>query len=245
MAYRPLNHNEQVIVNRVLLDERGLSEGAAASFFMIYKGMALREDIAEFEFFLESEKIRRAATPIDTSMFEGLEGASFLNRLDDAFASENSQPSSEPKNFTAWFFGDESLLDAKHKRLRMLFFNSQRYRDQVLRFYVELGVVNDVNDIDDIREKITAFEHKYPGTRQGVISYYEIFFGDPSGFHYTSVQERERFFNDKAYRDTFLQERQLSTELTIDEIKNYLRQKGLETGSLTESDLQKWKDMGL
>ena len=57
MAYRPLSHDESVIVNYVLTKEQGLDEKMVSSMVAVYTAFAVRYDVAEFEIFEESEKV--------------------------------------------------------------------------------------------------------------------------------------------------------------------------------------------
>jgi len=124
--YRPLNNNEHIVVSRVIYEERGLTGGLADSIFMAYKARAMALDEPEFTIFQESEverKARLAEKQRETmaalnSDFD-LSPMGFLHKL-EALA-KNDQPHKEPKNCVAWFYGDESLLDIRHKRLKVNF----------------------------------------------------------------------------------------------------------------------------
>lgn len=247
--YRPLNQNEHVIVSRTIYEERGLTGGLAESMFLAYKARAMALDTAEFDVFKESEnerKERAIATQRErqnvTTLQTGneLSPTEFLKKLDDI--SKDDKPSAEPKNCYEWFYGDETLLDNQHKRLRVKFFNSDRYRKQVLRRYLEDGILleTQLGDTESIGVILGEFHRKYPGTRQGIISYYEKFFGDASGFSYDMVLEREAFFNDPAYRAEFLTVRNLPKEWDIEAIKVYLKQSALETEALTVEQIERW-----
>ncbi len=240
--YRPLSHNEHVIVSRTLMQERGFDEGAAASFFMIYKGMAMRDDIPEFEAYQTSEKSRLETKPFDQTPFIGLTGQALFDKLDE-LATQNSETTKKPLTISEWFFGDESRLDTKERRLRVLFYNSARYRRQVLNDYIEWGFVTDTNDIDHIESAVNAFHAKYPGTRQGVISRYEIFFGDPSGFSYSTAMEREAFLTRQEVRDDYLRTHGLPADWNLEQIKEYLRERALASGSATEADVAAWEQL--
>lgn len=236
--YRPLSQNEHVIVSRTIYEERGLTGGLAESMFLAYKARALALDAPEFDVFKESE-IERKELAIEkpremqnvTTLQTGneLNPIEFLKKLDSL--SKNDKPSVEPKNCYEWFYGDEAQLDNQHKRLRVKFYNSDRYRKQVLRRYLEDGILleSQLDNTEAIGTILGEFHRKYPGTRQGIISYYEKFFGDASGFSYDMVLEREAFFNDPAYRAQFLAVRNLPKEWDIEAIKIYLKQSALET----------------
>ncbi len=57
MAYRPLSHDERVIVHYVLTKEQGLDDKMASSMIAIYTAFAVRYDVAEFDVFEEGEKV--------------------------------------------------------------------------------------------------------------------------------------------------------------------------------------------
>ncbi len=249
--YRPLNNNEHIVVSRVIYEERGLTGGLADSIFMAYKARAMALDEPEFTIFQESEverKARLAEKQRETmaalnSDFD-LSPMGFLHKL-EALA-KNDQPHKDPKNCFAWFYGDESLLDIRHKRLKVKFFNSPKYRKQVLRRYIEDGIIQEsqLGDTDLIGERIGQFHRKYPGTRQGIISYFEILFGDPSGFCYSTAMERESFYSDPAFRAELLSRLHLRIDLPLDEIREHLKKSALETGAATLEQISQWEAIG-
>ena len=71
-------------------------------------------------------------------------------------------------------------------------------------------------------ELIGEFHRKYPGTRQGIISYFEILFGDPSGFNYSTVMERESFYRDPAFNTALLNRLHIQVGMPLNEIRNTL-----------------------
>lgn len=246
MTYRPLNHNEHVVVSRTIYEERGLVGGLAESMFMAYKARAMALDAAEFEIFQESE-IERKARAAEKQCVKGSNSSAepgpmeFLRKLDEL--SKNDEPRVEPKNCHVWFYGDESLLDSRRKRLRVKFFNSTRYRKQVLRRYLEDGILHEgqLDDTNIIGTLIGEFHRKYPGTRQGIISYYEILFGDPSGFCYERAMEREAFHNDASFRMALLKKLEIPESLSLSEIREDLKKSALETGVVTLEQIAKWE----
>ena len=248
MTYRPLNPNEYAIVSKTIYDERGLAGGLAESMFMAYKARAMALDEPEFVIFQESEeerKIRLAEKQREkvVELQTGVELApmEFLRKLEAL--SKHEKPSTEPKNRYEWFFGDENKLDSRFKRLRLKFFNSPRYRKHMLQRYIEDGVLNElqIDDFQLIGQLIGEFHQKYPGTRQGIISYYERLFGDASGFSYDMVMERNNFFNDPAFRVRLLRRLQLPEDLTIDKIRDHLKNDALESGTITAEQIQAWE----
>lgn len=248
MTYRPLNPNEYAIVSKTIYEERALDGGFAESIFMAYKARAMALDEPEFVIFQESEVERRArlAEKQQENVIELRNGADLtLPEIAERFENlrKHEKQSTEPKNCFEWFYGDESKLDTRHKRLRVKFFNSPRYRKHMLQPYMEDGVLTELqmNDFQLIGQLIGEFHRKYPGTRQGMISYYEILFGDASGFCYRMAKERDQFHNDPSCRADFLRERNLPENLSIDEIREYLKNKALESGSATIEQIQAWE----
>lgn len=251
--YRPLSQNEHVIVSRTIYEERGLTGGLAESMFLAYKARAMALDTPEFDVFKGSE-IERKELAIEkrremqnvTTLQTGNEISpiEFLKKLDSL--SRDDKPSAEPKNCYEWFYGDETLLDNQHKRLCVKFYNSDRYRKQVLRRYLEDGILleSQLSDTESIGVILGEFHRKYPGTRQGIISCYEKFFGDASGFSYDMVLEREAFFNDPEYRAEFLVVRNLPKEWDIEAIKVYLKKSALDTEVLTFTQIEQWETDG-
>lgn len=246
--YRPLSNNEYAVVSKTIYEERGLSGGLAESMFMAYTGRALALDAPEFEIFQESEIERktRLAEKQSEKVIELNTGAElrpmeFLNKLDAL--SKNDKPSIDPINCYEWFYGDESALDARHKRLRFKFFNSPKYRKQVLRSYLQDGILEEsqLANTDLVGEIIGEFHRKYPGTRQGVISYYETLFGDPSGFSYRCAMEREAFHNDPAFRAELLKKLRLDELLSTHEVREALKKSALETGVVTTEQIVQWE----
>lgn len=248
MTYRPLNPNEHAIVSRTIYDERGLSGGLAESMFMAYKARAMALDEPEFVIFQESEEERkiRLAEKQREKIVELQTGAElapmeFLRKLEAL--SKYDKPRTEPKNCYEWFYGDESLLDSRRKRLRMKYFNSEKYRRIVLSKYIEYGFLNDeqLKNPNLIEPIIKRFHELYPATRQGIISYYERLFGDVSGFSYDMVMERNNFFNDPTFRVQLLTKLQLPDDLTMDEIRTHLKNNALESGTVTAEQIQYWE----
>jgi hypothetical protein len=246
--YRPLNNNEHIVVSRVIYEERGLTGGLAESMFMAYKARAMALDEAEFTIFQESELERKArlaekqretmAALNSDADFSPME---FLHKLEAL--TKNDQLHKEPKNCFVWFYGDESLLDIRHKRLKVKFFNSPKYRKQVLRHYLENGIIQESQlvDINLIGELIGQYHGKYPGTRQGIISYFEILFGDPSGFCYSTAMEREAFFRDAVFRENLLKKLNLSHYLENTEIREKLKRAAIESGMVTVEQISQWE----
>lgn len=251
IMYRPLNNNEYIVVSRVIYEERGLTGGLAESMFMAYKARAMALDEAEFTIFQESEierKFRLAEKQRETLVTSNADldiaPMDFLQRLESF--TRNEQPQREPKNCFVWFYGDESLLDIRHKRLKVKFFNSPKYRKQVLRRYLDDGIIREsqLSDTNLIGELIGQFHHKYPGTRQGIISYFEILFGDPSGFCYSTAMEREAFYRDPEFRAELLSRLHLRIDLPLDEIREHLKKSALETGAATIEQIAQWEVAG-
>lgn len=245
--YRPLSPNEYAIVSKVIYQERGLNGGLAESMFMAYTAKAMALDEPEFTIFQESEIERKARLAekqrekvVDLNAGAELGPMEFLQKLESF--SEHEKPNKDPKNCYEWFYGDEAALSIRHKRLRVKFFNSPKYRKQVLRSYLEDGVIQEsqLGDTRLIGELIGEFHRKYPGTRQGIISSYEIYFGDPSGFSYRTAQERQAFHEDPEYRREFLKLRKLPEQWGIEEIKIYLKNDALRTGSVTTEQIEQW-----
>lgn len=245
--YRPLSNNEHIIVSKAIYEERGLTGGLAESMFMAYKARAMALDEPEFTIFQESEIERKARlaekqqeTMAALNADLNLSPMDFLHKLE--VIAKSDQPPKEPKNCFAWFYGDESLLDTRHKRLKVKFFNSPKYRKQVLRRYLEDGIVQEsqLSDTDLIGELIGQFHRKYPGTRQGIISYFEILFGDPSGFCYSTAMEREAFYRDPEFRAQLLARLHLRVDLPLDEIREHLKKSALETGAATTEQIAQW-----
>lgn len=246
--YRPLSNNEYAIVSKTIYEERGLSGGLAESMFMAYTGRALALDAPEFDIFQESEVERKARLAekqcekvIELNAGAELEPMEFLNKLDAL--SKNDKPSKDPINCFEWFYGDEGALDARHKRLRVKFFNSPKYRKQVLRSYLQDGILEEsqLAYADLVGEIIGEFHRKYPGTRQGVISYYETLFGDPSGFSYRCAMERESFHNEPVFRTELLKKLGLDENLSTQEVREALKKSALETGVVTTEQIAQWE----
>jgi hypothetical protein len=246
--YRELTPNEYAIVSKTVYDERGLDGGLAESMFMAYKARAMALDDPEFVIFQESEVERRARLEEKqrekvVELQTGIELApmEFLRKLEAL--SKNDKPSAEPKNRYEWFFGDADKLDARLKRLRVKFFNSSKYRKHMLQRYIDDGILSEsqVDDFQLVGQVIGEFHRKYPGTRQGIISYYERLFGDASGFCYAMAMEREQFYSDAAFRSKLLKKLHLPDDLTIDEIRSNLKDHALESGTVTIEQIRAWE----
>jgi hypothetical protein len=188
---------------------------------------------------MQLEKQRRQA-PDQSIPVEALAPMEFLRKL-EALSVPDQKKARAHTNTYEWFFGDESLLDAQHKRLRVLFFNSARYRKQVLRRYLEDGIIEDVGDVAVIKHTLQEFYQKYPGTRQGIISSYEIFFGDPSGFGYSTAKQRDAFHRDPIFRAELIKSLNLLEGISISEIRESLRSSALETGAVTTEQIALWE----
>jgi hypothetical protein len=247
--YRPLSPNEYAVVSQVIYQERGLDGGLAESMFMAYKARAMALDEPEFAIFQESEVERKARLAekqqdkvVDLPAKAEMEPMEFLKKLESF--SKTDEPNKDPKNCYEWFYGNEAALSVRHKRLRVKFFNSPKYRKQVLRSYFENGVIQEsqLGDTRLIGELIGEFHRKYPGTRQGIISNYEIYFGDPSGFSYRTALERKAFHEDPKYRREFLKLRKLPEHWGVEEIKIYFESDALGAGILTKEQLEQWDD---
>lgn len=246
--YRPLSQSEYAIVSGVIYQERGLTGGLAESMFMAYKARAMALDEPEFVIFQESEVERKARLEkkqrekvVELKTGAELAPLEFLKKLDAL--GKHDKPSTEPINRYEWFYGDENKLNARFKRLRVKFFNSTKYRKLMLQRYIDYGFLTDlqIDDFELIGKVIGEFHRKYPGTRQGVISYYEILFGDASGFSYEMAMERESFFNDPAFRVGLLTKLDLPDDLLIDEVRTRLKHRALEAGTVTMEQVQAWE----
>jgi hypothetical protein len=246
--YRPLSPNEYAVVSKVIYQERGLDGGLAESMFMAYKARAMALDEPEFTIFQESEVERKGRLAekqrekvLDLNAGAELGPMEFLQKLESF--SEKEKPNQDPKNCYEWFYGDEAALDIRHKRLRVKFFNSPKYRKQVLRSYLEDGVIQEsqLGDVRLIGELIGEFHRKYPGTRQGIISYYEILFGDPSGFSYRCAMEREAFYNVPEFRTDLLRRLNLNEGLSNEEVREALKKYAIEHGTVTLDQVRKWE----
>lgn len=223
--YRPLSNNELIAVSKRIYEDRGLSGGLAESMFMAYTAKALHEDTAEYDVFVESEKERLGALSKNVAANFSVkeEPLEFLIELNNVCSSDG-QHVHEPKNPYELYFGDESVLNPKYKRLRVLFHNSSRYRKQVLTYFTNLGVVANINDLNHVEQSLKDFTTKFPGTRQGVISDYEKFFGDATGFSYELAMERELFLSKKDVLLEYLKRNNLPVNWGIENIKIYLKE---------------------
>jgi hypothetical protein len=249
--YRALSNNEYVIVSKTIYEERGLSGGLAESMFMAYTGRALALDEPEFDIFLESEKERKA-TPTEKQpgkvaelKFDSdLEPTEYLHKLESLTRVDPS--SATPANCYVWFYGDEIGLDIRHKRLRVKFFNSLKYRKQVLNRYLDDGILveSQLTDTNLIGELLKCFHQLYPGTRQGIISSYETYFGDPSGFSYEMAVKRKAFHSDTQARRQFLKARNLPEGWGVNEIKEHLKEDALRSGLTTIEQIKLWDAAG-
>ncbi|GGY79465.1 hypothetical protein GCM10011613_25400 [Cellvibrio zantedeschiae] len=243
--YRPLSNNEYVIVSKTIYEERGLSGGLAESMFMAYKAKAMALDEAEFEVFKESEIERKAhKEKLPKDQFESdhdLKPMEFLQKLESLVESNTSH--GQPKNKYEWFYGDESLLDIRQKRLRVKFYNSERYRKQILQRYFEDGVLQErhINDLAAIGNLIGEFHRMYPGTRQGVICHYEMFFGDSSGFSYETALQRKKFHEDDSFRHEYLSQRNLPIDWQVSDIKMHLKLDAIRSGALSIEQIEAWE----
>jgi hypothetical protein len=248
--YRPLNQNEYAIVSKTIYQERGLEGGLADSMFMAYKARAMALDEPEFVIFQETEVERKARIAEKqrekvTELKTGSELApmDFLRKL-EAITS-NDRPRTDPENAFEWFYGDETVLDARYKRLRVKYFNSENYRKVVLQQYLDRGVLREIQlqDTELIRQIIGEFHRKYPGTRQGIISYYEILFGDPSEFSYDRANEREKFFNDPHFRVELLKKLRVDANISNHDLREHLKKSALDTGAATVEQIKNWERM--
>ncbi len=246
--YRPLSPNEYAIVSKAIYEERRLAGGLADSMFMAYTARALALDEPEFVIFQESEVERKARLEekqrenvIEFKNGTELAPLEFLKKLDAL--SEGDKPSTEPKNRYEWFFGDEGKLDARFKRLRVKFFNSPKYRKLMLQRYVECGILTElqVDDVELVGRVIGEFHRQYPGSRQGLISYFEILFGDASGFSYEMAMEREHFFKDPDFRAQLLKKLNLPEDMPNEEVHTHLKRRALQSGTVTEEQAHAWK----
>jgi hypothetical protein len=247
--YRPLSQNEYAIVSKTIYDERGLEGGLAESMFMAYKARAMALDEPEYVIFQETETERKARLAEKqkekvTELKTGAELApmDFLRKLEAVFSSD--EPSKEPKDRYEWFFGDETKLDSRFKRLRLKFFNSPKYRKLMLQRYIDYGILTEsqIDDFQLVGRIIGEFHRKYPGTRQGIISYYERLFGDSSGFSFDMVVERENFFTDVEFRRELLKKLKLPEDMSIDAVREDLRKSAIESGVLTEEEIKCWEE---
>ncbi len=246
--YRPLSQNEYAIVSKTIYDERGLDGGLAESMFMAYKARAMALDEPEYVVFQESEAERKASLAEKqiekvTELNTGAELApiEFLRKLESL--TKHDKPSAEPKNRYEWFFGDETKLDARFKRLRVKFFNSPKYRKMMLQKYIDYGFLTElqIDDFQLVGQVIGEFHRRYPGTRQGIISYYERLFGDSSGFSYDMVMEREKFFSDAEFRKELLKKLQLPEDMSIDTVREDLKRSAIENGTATLEQINEWE----
>lgn len=245
--YRPLSPNEYSIVSQVIYQERGLTGGLAESMFMAYKGRALALDEPEFVIFEESEVERKARLAekqrdkdkvVELNTGRELEPMEFLRKLEAL--GKHDKPSTEPKNSYEWFYGDESKLDARFKRLRVKFFNSPTYRKRMLQKYLDYGILQDaqLNDFPLIGEIVGEFHRKYPGTRQGIVSDYETFFGDGSGLCYEFAMRRKAFHSDLT---EYLKARNFPLDWGIEEVKQHLKEDALEGQLVTLEQIAQWE----
>ena len=241
MPYRPFSHNEKILVKRKMQSTRGTSGSVADHMIEIYERAAALEDASAFDVFLrcekEYQKEQSENQPLDFSDLKH-EDPNFLKKL-----AEKLEPHQVPKSRSTadWLFGDTKLLDADSRRLRTLFFNSKRYRKIVLDFYIHEGFLSESDDFDTIEQVLRDFETQYPATRMGLISLYEIYFGDPSPFSYSLAKKRRALFNDPDEKRRILEFYHLPLNWEIEDLKSYLLTTALESGSLKQSDLDAWE----
>ena len=70
----------------------------------------------------------------------------------------------EPLNLVEWFWGDIGKLDPKHRRLRIKFHNSLRYRAKVLDFYVIINLIDEsaLRDVTVLHRELVKMHTKNP-----------------------------------------------------------------------------------
>lgn len=238
--YRSLSSNERIVICRVLSQERGLTEDTANSLLMAYDARAMHVDLPAFQIFQESELERKAANAQKKPSYGNW--VDFVKNEIEQSATEKANVH-RPANTYERFWGDESLFDATNKRLRVMFFNSARYRLQVLYSYVESGLLleEDFDNLDTVRQKLHDHYKKYPGTRQGFISDYEIYFGDSSEFSYRLATMRNEFFSNVSARNDYLAHRGLPLDIGMTEIKEHMKKSALSSGMITQDQVARWE----
>lgn len=121
---------------------------------------------------------------------------------------------------------------------------NEGFAESLFMAYKAKALHDDVpeNDISHIRNQLESFAKKYPGLRQGVISNYELYFGDPSQFSYEQVKRRKTFLTNQEARNLFLTFYNLPINWSITDIKDFLRKVGIESGSLSPAQVEQWNN---
>ncbi|MBK8187454.1 MAG: hypothetical protein IPK77_09580 [Cellvibrio sp.] len=241
MPYRALSNNERILIKRQWQSDpiNPISEEACEQLMRFLEKFAEWRNMPAYEFFLAEEK-KKKENPVEPIPKLDRNDPHYLKKLGE-FLSQNS--SSESDSTVDRLFGDASDLTPESMRLRTLFFNSRNYRKTRLKLYLTEGFLTD-KDLDNfelIESVLRDFRKKYPGTRMGIISLYEVYFGDPSQFAYHNVKNRKAFFADPKERQRILAFYQLPIDWDLKQIKAYFRKTGLESGSLAQSDLDAWE----
>lgn len=237
MPFRPLSHNERILVKRDMQTDSATSDEICEHLIYVFEKVAAFKDISAYELYLEKEKKKKENPSVPFPTIDPND-PNFMKKLAEVIKPYQIQ---NPTKTSQWLFGDTSNLHAEDLRLRTLFFNSKRYRRTVLDFYIQEGFLTESDDVETIERVMRDFEKKYPGTRTGLISLYEIYFGDPSQFSYQNAKTRMTLFNDPQERQRVLEFYKLPWDWEIDQIKSYFLERGLESGSLQQSDLDTWE----
>jgi hypothetical protein len=237
MPYRPLSHNERILVKLSYQETSSTPDEICEHLIYVLEKVAEFKDLPAFEVHLEKEK-RKKQNPPEPFPAIDTDDPDYLKKLADAFAPYQIK---NPINNSDWLFGDPSKLSHELLRLTTLFFNSKRYRRSQLDFYIQEGFLTESDDFETIERVLKEFDRKHPGTRNGLISSYEIYFGDPSQFSYQLAKSRMAFLHNPDVRKQFLLNSTLPLDSDLDQIKSYLLEKALSSGHLKQSDVDAWE----
>lgn len=237
MPYRPLSHNERILVKLSYQETSSTPDEICEHLIYVLEKVAEFKDLPAFEVHLEKERSKKQH-PSEPLPNIDPDDPDYLKKLADAFEPYQIK---NPINNSDWLFGDPSELSPELLRLRTLFFNSKRYRRSQLDFYIQEGFLTEADDFETIERVLKEFDRKYPGTRNGLISSYEIYFGDPSQFSYQLAKKRIAFFNDPDVRQKLIVNSGLPPDSNLDQIKSYLLEKALSSGRLKQSDVDAWE----
>ena len=234
--YKKLNHNERIIVDAAHYNLHGMHEDLANSMLMGYEWKAKQDDISEFEVFHDIEQ-KRNVMPVDRQGSQSTP-SEFMESLSDHLEEHREACKAagfnEEENIAAShyqrFFGDINTLSTKQRKLRVLFFNSERYRCNALAPYIERYKFSDFNDIAYIEKCLLHYHNEYSSLKTGPIGEGErsidIFFGDRTKICAPNRKRRDDFFNNPEDRARTLKSFKLGENTTNEEFKTYLENLG-------------------
>lgn len=227
--FRVLSRNEQVLVNQHF---EGTKEDLMNAFMVGYEFEARLNDEPIYDVFVR-RRAAAAAMPKPPILPADATLEQYVSSMDDFIASCRERDSKKEDKAEVsiscyeLYFGDETVLSPKQRKIRMKFLNSSRYRRVRFQWKIDEGDIKDIDDLAEIAAYLKHYEAEYCGNGENDTGWKvrddeAVYFGDRAVLSGMDKLSRDEFFKKPKIRAMVLSRYDLTDNTTDEQFREYL-----------------------